>query len=207
MTGSVKPLHIALSLAAALTAVACERSEPAASDAGSAVGAAAGPSAGAAPDPPAGKATDPEGTPARPETAERRAVYVPVYSHIYFGDARNQFDLTVTLLVRNTDPSHPLLLTSVRYLDSDGALVRTYVDEPVRLGPMASLDYVVAEGDRTGGIGANFVVEWTADHRLTEPVIEAVMIGTRSGQGISFTSVGRPTRSSVPAADTTSRRD
>lgn len=209
MIGSVKSLHIALSLAAALAAVACDRFETSAADAGSAVGAAEGPPAGASPDPPAGKATDPgeRGGPHGPVTAERRAVYVPVYSHIYFGDQRNQFDLTVTLSVRNTDPAYPLLVTSVRYLDSDGELVRTYVDEPARLGPMASLDFFVGERDRTGGIGANFVVEWIADDRLVEPVIEAVMIGTRSGQGISFTSVARPTRPSVPAADTASRPD
>lgn len=121
-------------------------------------------------------------------------VYVPVYSQIYYRDARRVIGLAVTLSVRNTDPERAIDITQVRYYDSAGRLLHSYVRQPVRLGPMASKEYVLGERDARGGAGANFLVEWTAAEPVTEPVVEAVMVSTYSGQGISFTSTGRPLR-------------
>jgi hypothetical protein len=95
------------------------------------------------------------------------------------------------LSIRNTDSDHPIVVTSVRYYDSDGKLLRRYVEQPVQLAPLASKDYVVEEGDLSGGSGANFIVEWNAETPVALPVIEAVMISTVSTQGISFLSMGR----------------
>lgn len=47
------------------------------------------------------------------------------------------------------------------------------------------------EDDSRGGAGANFLVDWGAEQPISEPVVEAVMIGTASQQGISFISPGR----------------
>jgi hypothetical protein len=49
----------------------------------------------------------------------------------------------------------------------------------------------LAEGDTVGGSGANFLVKWQAKSKVNPPLIEGVMIGTRSGQGISFVSRGQ----------------
>jgi hypothetical protein len=119
------------------------------------------------------------------------SVYVPVYSHIYYRDEHRFVNLAITLSVRNTDADHPIAVRSVRYYDTDGRLVRTYVSEPARLAPMATREFIVEEEDSSGGSGANFVVDWSAAQAVSEPVVEAVMIGTTGGQGISFTSVGR----------------
>ena len=124
--------------------------------------------------------------------AVRGLFYVPVYSHIYFRDQRRSIDLAVTLSVRNTDPERAITVSAVRYYDTAGRLLHAYLRAPVRLGPMASAEYVVAERDAPGGTGANFLVEWRADQRVTDPIVEAVMISTESSLGISFTSVGRP---------------
>jgi hypothetical protein len=62
---------------------------------------------------------------------------------------------------------------------------------------MASTDFVVNKSDSSGGAGANFIVEWAADKEVSEPVIEAVMIGTQSTQGISFISPGRVVKNRV----------
>jgi hypothetical protein len=121
----------------------------------------------------------------------RQTIYVPVYSHIYTRDQKRVVNLTATLSVRNTDLHYGLRVTSVRYYDSDGALVRSYLDAPLDLGPLASTDFIVEELDRSGGLGANFIVEWSAPSAVTAPVVEAVMISTASSQGISFVSVGR----------------
>lgn len=77
------------------------------------------------------------------------------------------------------------------YHDTDGKLLRRYLDAPVSLGPLASVRYVIAEGDKAGGSGANFIVTWNAVQPVVAPIVESVIIGTYSRQGISFTS---PTR-------------
>ncbi len=123
-----------------------------------------------------------------------QTVYVPVYSHVFIRDSTRWLDLAVTLSVRNTDPDDALAITSVRYYDDDGQLVREHLHSPVALGPYASKSYVVDEADRTGGVGANFVVEWQADARVSPPIVEAVMVRTAGAQGISFVSRGEVTR-------------
>ncbi|MBW2438146.1 MAG: DUF3124 domain-containing protein [Desulfobacterales bacterium] len=120
-----------------------------------------------------------------------QTVYVPIYSHIYSGLKGRPFSLAATLSIRNTDPQNPITLVSVKYFDSDGNLVKEYLDKPAELKPMASTRYILPEGDTTGGSGANFLVKWTSPKKVNQPLIEGVMIGTRSGQGISFVSRGQ----------------
>ena len=127
-----------------------------------------------------------------------QTIYVPIYSHIYTRDKSRVINLSATLSVRNTDAQNPISINSVRYYDTNGALLKVYVDAPFRLAPMASTEFVVAEDDTSGGAGANFIVEWGAGAEVTEPVVEAVMISTASQQGISFVSAGRVIKSRAP---------
>ena len=92
-----------------------------------------------------------------------QTVYVPVYSHIYSGDREHPFYLAATLSVRNTDPKHAITILSVDYKESD----------------------------KSGGSGANFTVKWKSDVKINAPIIESIMIGTKTQQGISFISPGR----------------
>jgi hypothetical protein len=84
---------------------------------------------------------------------------------------------------------------AVKYYNTSGALVRKYLEQPVELGPLASADFVVHRDDTSGGVGANFIVEWVAQKQVSEPAIEAVMINTRGNQGLSFVSQGRVIKS------------
>jgi hypothetical protein len=120
-----------------------------------------------------------------------QTVYVPVYSDIYSGNRERTFDLAVTLSIRNTDLNESVSLAAVDYYDSDGKLVKHYLESSQVLGPMASIRYIVKESDTSGGSGANFVVKWNVETPVSQPVIESVMIGTQSQQGISFTSRGQ----------------
>ena len=120
-----------------------------------------------------------------------QTVYVPAYSHIYHGDREQPFYLAVTLSIRNTDPVHPITILSIDYFDSDGKRLKKLLENEVKLGAMATAEYVVKESDKAGGSGANFIVMWKAEEKVTEPIIETVMIGTSTQQGISFTSRGR----------------
>jgi len=118
-------------------------------------------------------------------------LYVPIYSHIHFQNQAQTIDLAATVSIRNADPDHPIVLSTIDYIDNDGALVRRYLRQPRRLGPLASTSVVIEESDAAGGLGANFIVEWSADEPVHAPIVESIMISTRSTQGISFTSRAR----------------
>lgn len=119
-----------------------------------------------------------------------QTIYVPVYSHIYGGLRTRPLDLTATLSIRNTDLAEPLAVTSVRYYDSDGKLIRTYLKKDQRIGPLATTHFIVEESDTSGGSGAKFIVQWKAKKPMTPPLVECVMITIQAGLGISFVSHG-----------------
>lgn len=129
--------------------------------------------------------------PTGPPHPVRQTVYVPVYSGIYSGIDHNTVQLAATLSIRNTDLKHAIAIEAVDYYDSLGKKVRSYVTQRSELGPMATVDFVVQSSDRTGGPGANFLIRWTGEAAVNEPIIEAVMIGQSGNVGISFTSGGR----------------
>lgn len=142
-----------------------------------------------------GDVTTPEGTPVAADTlpdviAAGQTVYVPVSSHIYSRGARLTFDLTVTLVIRNTDRRGDIIVTRVDYHDMNGRLVREYLESPMRLGALGTMDFVIEEQDRTGGSAPSFIVEWIADSPVSDPLIQSLMIGTISQQGISFVGEG-----------------
>lgn len=120
-----------------------------------------------------------------------QTIYVPVYSHIYSGDREHPFYLAATLSIRNTDPKHAMTVLSVDYYDSKGKQLRSYLENPIILGPLATTRYIIKESDKSGGSGANFIVKWKSDVKINIPIIESIMIGTKTQQGISFISRGR----------------
>lgn len=123
-----------------------------------------------------------------------QTVYVPAYSNVFIGPRKLPFQLATTLSIRNTDLSAAIRITSVDYYDTQGRIVRRYLDKPLELGPLASTFTHIEERDVTGGFGANFIVRWNAGKVINAPIIECVMIGATSGQGISFVSPGQEIR-------------
>ena len=124
-------------------------------------------------------------------TTNGQTIYVPAYSHIYSGDRERPFLLTVTLSIRNIDPTHQIKITRVDYYQTQGKYLKSYLEKPIILGPLESIRYVVPEKDESGGSGANFIVVWASDKRVNSPIVESIMIGTQYQQGVSFTSRGR----------------
>jgi hypothetical protein len=121
-------------------------------------------------------------------------VYVPIYSHVYYGDREGTILLTSILSVRNTDPRQAITLLQVDYYDSEGKLLRKYLTQPVTLGPLGSNRFIVKTSDTAGGSGANFLVRWKAETPVNDPILEGVMIGASGQLGISFTSRGQVIR-------------
>jgi hypothetical protein len=120
-----------------------------------------------------------------------QTIYVPAYSSVFISDRAQSFNLAVTLSIRNTDRSLPIVVTSASYHDQDGQLVRDYIKKPLRIGPMASTEFFVTESDTKGGVSASFLVEWVAEHNVSAPLVESIMVGTATTQGVSFTCPGR----------------
>ena len=123
--------------------------------------------------------------------SDGQTIYVPAYSHIYIGSREQHFLLTVTLSIRNIDPKHQIKITVVDYYETQGRLLKKYIEKPVILNPLESLRYIIPERDKAGGSGANFIVEWKSDKLANPPIVESIMISTQSKQGVSFTSRGR----------------
>ncbi|PIE61801.1 MAG: hypothetical protein CSA29_01475 [Desulfobacterales bacterium] len=113
-----------------------------------------------------------------------QTVYVPAYSHIYSGNKEVQSLLAVTLSIRNTDLNYPIEILSVSYYDTKGNLLKHYLPKPISLPPLGSTRYIVSQNDKSGGSGANFIVKWQSASPVNIPIIETIMIGSRS----SFTS-------------------
>ena len=128
---------------------------------------------------------------AQDERSKGETVYVSIYSHVYSGPKNQPFQLTAMLIARNTDPHHPITITMADYSDTKGQLVEQYVKKPLTLKPLEASYLSIKEYDERGGAGANFIVKWQSDVKVNQPIIESVMLGTRSGQGISFVCPGK----------------
>lgn len=117
-----------------------------------------------------------------------QTLYVPAYSHIYAGNRELPVLLTVTLSIRNVDSKYSITITSVDYYGTKGELLKKHLNRPMVFGPFESTRYVIPLDDKSGGSGANFLVEWKSEKSVNPPIVESVMIGA---EGISFTSRGQ----------------
>lgn len=124
------------------------------------------------------------------EKTTGQVVYIPAYSHIYHGNKETPLLLSITLSVRNTDTKGAITVEAVNYHDTQGSLIKKYLDEPLQLNPLQSERFIVPQKDNRGGSGATFIVIWKSENPVNPPVVESIMIGTQSQLGISFTSRG-----------------
>jgi len=118
-----------------------------------------------------------------------RQVYVPIYSDIYNQTRDTRTLLTATLSIRNTSLKDSLFVSKIDYYNTEGDLVRSYIDSPIYLTQMESIDYVIEQQDTSGGSGANFLIDWYSEKRLN-PLFQAVMVGGLGAQAFSFTTEG-----------------
>ena len=120
-----------------------------------------------------------------------QTVYVPIYSHVFSGPKGKPFNLMAMMSIRNTDLHNPITIVSATYYDNDGKRLREYAPKPLTIGPLASHHFSIDERDESGGFSAKFIVRWKAGKKINAPMIQGVMISTRSTQGISFVSAGK----------------
>jgi hypothetical protein len=128
-----------------------------------------------------------------------QTLYVPVYSHILHGNTDRSGQAASLLLssmlsIRNTDFTGAMKITSVRYYDTDGKFLREFILTAENVPAMASKEFFVENRDKSGGSGANFIVEWTSEAAISPPVVETVNAYFFGTQSIAFTSSGRVIR-------------
>jgi len=117
-------------------------------------------------------------------------IYVPIYSDIYI-DAQNQKSLlAATLSIRNTSHRDELIVSKIEYFNTGGEMVRDFLENPISLPPMATINYVIEKEDDTGGSGANFIVELSAKRKSIKPIVQAIMIGQYGNKSFSFSTDG-----------------
>ncbi|WP_435949824.1 DUF3124 domain-containing protein [Psychrobacter sp. DM8] len=128
----------------------------------------------------------------RSQFGYKQTFYVPIYSDIYTDRDNRKVLLSATLSIRNTTLKNSLFINKIDYYDTDGAFVKSYLDKPIELPAMGTLNYIVEKEEDKGGSGANFIIEVEGMNQTVRPVIEAVMIGNFSNKGFAFTTQGTP---------------
>jgi hypothetical protein len=118
-------------------------------------------------------------------------IYLPIYSSIFYENGKHTLELAATVSIHNINPTQAITVTRADYYDTQGRLIKRYLDKPLALAALQTSNLVVDKADTAGGTGANFLIEWKAESDAASPLIEAVMINASSNLGIAFTTTGR----------------
>ncbi len=114
--------------------------------------------------------------------------YLPVYSEIFQQSDAKTYNLTITVSLRNVSLRDSIYLLTVDHYNSSGDIIKSYLENPVYVKPLETIDVVIEEMETEGGTGGNFIFDWAVVDERNPPLIESVMISTLGAQGISFTS-------------------
>ena len=130
-------------------------------------------------------------------TVRTGSIYVPAYAQLPVGAGAFNVDLSVTLSIRNTSPKKVLAVRRIEFFDTSGKLIESYLSTPIGVRPYGTVNLFISVMDRRGGSGGNFVVDWGGDTDMSEPIIEAIMLGEFGGRAYSFVSRGVETVTSA----------
>lgn len=128
-----------------------------------------------------------------------QACYLPIYSHIWYGDLTSSGQpmkilLSALVSIRNTSLRTPIKITSARYYNTEGKLLKEFVGSPREIAPMGTHELFVEKKESEGGSGANFVIQWEAATPTNPPVIEAVHTDIQINRSPAFITTARPIR-------------
>ncbi len=124
-----------------------------------------------------------------------QSLYLPIYSHLYHGDVNPKTGKPTETLVskqvsiRNTDPRAALLVTSARYYNTEGQLLRDFLPKPQSVPPLGTYELYISRSDSSGG---NFIIEWSAERPINPPLVEALHSDIRDSRVLFFVTTARP---------------
>lgn len=123
-----------------------------------------------------------------------QSLYLPIYSHLYHGDVNARTGKPSETLVsahisfRNTDPRAPLQVTSARYYNTEGQLLRDFLPKPQSVPPLGTYEIHIPRPNASGPQGANFIIEWNAERPINPPQVEALH---SDGRALFFVTTAR----------------
>jgi len=119
-----------------------------------------------------------------------QTVYLPCYSNIL--SSYQPIEMKANLFIHNADPQNSISIIRVDLYDANGKLVEKYITQPLKIDPLAAARFVVKESIKgEAGAAANFLVQWRAEKKVIEPLLESVFVGSSGTHGYSFSSPGR----------------
>ena len=119
--------------------------------------------------------------------------YLSVYSEIYHVSELHIRSLTATVSLRNTNERDTIFISRADYFNTSGTLIRGYINEPIFILPMATIEVIIDQIDKsagTGGTGGNFVFDWGIKQGTNPPIFEGVMLSIAGTQAFSFVTRG-----------------
>ena len=127
-----------------------------------------------------------------------QSLYLPVYSPLYHGDVDprtgkpSETLVSTHVSIRNTDPRVAMKVISARYYNTEGKLLREFLTAPQVIPPYGTHELYVARSDFSGGSGANFVIDWSAERPINPPLVEALHADIREARTLLFVTTARP---------------
>jgi hypothetical protein len=135
---------------------------------------------------------------ATPPLYAGQSLYLPIYSHLYHGDVNSRTGkpsetlVSTHVSIRNTDPRSALQVSSARYYNTEGKLLREFLPQTQTIPPLGTYELYVPRSDSSGGSGANFIIEWTAERPINPPLVEALHADIREARTLLFVTTARP---------------
>ena len=126
-------------------------------------------------------------------------IYVPIFSDIYIDKTNPEHLLTSTLSIRNTSLNDTLYISKIDYYNTEGSLVKKFIDKTISLNTMGTVNYVIEREDKSGGSGANFIIELNAKSSDIKPLIQAITIGELNNKAFSFSTDGYSIKTKKPS--------
>lgn len=124
-----------------------------------------------------------------------QSLYLPVHSCFHHGEIDPRtgkppaMPVSAHVGIRNTDPRMAMKVTSARYYDADGKLLREFLAAPRTIPPYGTHELHLARPDAAG---ASFVIEWSAERPINPPLVEALHTDIRETRALLFVTTARP---------------
>jgi hypothetical protein len=116
-----------------------------------------------------------------------QSLYLPIYWHLYHGGPNAKSGkpaetlLSTHVSIRNIDPRASLQVTSARYYDTEGKLLREFIQKPQGIAPLGNYEIYIPRSDFAAGSGANLIISCTAERPINPPLFEALHADIRDG--------------------------
>ncbi len=120
-----------------------------------------------------------------------QTLYVPSQTSFMSGShsGSHSFDAKPTVFFHNADQNNAINIVRIDFYNSDGKLVEKYLQQPLKINPnSATRIYVKERLPGEEGAGAHFIIQWQADQKVVEPLVETWFVGASGTRGYAYTS-------------------